>query len=75
MRPELEQMEKVSLYLLGRFSVSESEIFENRISNDPILKVEVDLHRNIIEVMAEEGFRLDIQTLRRKIVLKKRVLK
>jgi hypothetical protein len=60
MRNELEQMEIIDNYLMGKMSAQEKANFESEMSADPALKSAVSAQRDLIAGMQRIAYRADV---------------
>lgn len=71
MRTELELIEHIENYLLGKLSPADKTAFEKEILADPKLKKEVDMQRDLMEGIKRSGMTQDAQNAYKKYKLNK----
>lgn len=75
MRNELNQMEQIENYLLGKMDASEKNTFEQQVMSDPQLKAEIEKQQLLMEGITRNTIKESIRTSGKNYFFKKTLFK
>jgi mono/diheme cytochrome c family protein len=75
MRPELELLQQIENYLLGKMNEADKLVFEEKMKADANLRTEVEKQMQVMEAVKRSGVRSDVRTAGKKYFLRKNIFK